>query len=153
VMYLAPNPPGTPNANGQAQFDNVGCSKCHLATYTTGPDVVVPVDTTGRVIHSKALSNQPVNLYSDLLLHEMGSKLNDGLPLTLSATGTMFRTTPLWGLSTRVANGFGLLHDGRTTLLDKVISLHGGEATQSIQLYNALAPQDQQDLLAFISSL
>ena len=159
VMYLAPNPPGTPNTNGQTQFDNVGCSKCHLSSYTTGPDIIMPVDTKGRIIHSKALSSQTVNLYSDLLLHDMGSTLSDGLPLTPSATATMFRTTPLWGLSTRIANGFGLLHDGRTASVDKslqvdkAIQAHGGEAAQSLQLYRGLAPLDQQDLIAFVSSL
>jgi CxxC motif-containing protein (DUF1111 family) len=71
----------------------------------------------------------------------------------------MFRTTPLWGLSTRIANGFGLLHDGRTASLDKslqvdrAIQAHGGEAAQSIALYRALSAQDQADLIAFISSL
>jgi CxxC motif-containing protein (DUF1111 family) len=160
VMYLAPNPPGQPpNTNGQTQFNNAGCSICHLPTYTTGPDIIMPVDTKGRTIHSKALSSQLVNLYSDLLLHDMGSGLSDGLPLTPSATATMFRTTPLWGLSTRIANGFGLLHDGRTVFLDKslqvdkAIRAHGGEAAQSLGLYKGLAPLDQQDLIAFVSSL
>jgi CxxC motif-containing protein (DUF1111 family) len=159
VMYLAPNPPGAVNQNGLDKFNAVGCSTCHLPSYTTGPDIIMPVDKNGRIIHSKALSSQPVNLYSDLLLHDMGSKLDDGLPLTQSATTSMFRTTPLWGLSTRIANGFGLLHDGRTVSLDKslqvdkAIRAHGGEAAQSIQLYIGLLPQDQADLIAFISSL
>ena len=156
VMYLAPNTPGTGNTNGQTLFnsDATGCYKCHNPTYTTGPKIAMPLhwgDPT--TIFSKALSSQPVNLYSDLLLHDMGARLSDGLPLTSSATATMFRTTPLWGLSTRISNGFGLLHDGRTTSVDSAIRAHGGEATQSITLYKGLAVQDQNDLIAFISSL
>jgi CxxC motif-containing protein (DUF1111 family) len=156
VMYLAPNPPGAPNINGQTLFnsDTLGCYKCHTPTYTTGPQITMPLHWGDpKTILSKALSNQPVNLYSDLLLHEMGARLSDGLPLTPYATGTMFRTTPLWGLSTRIANGFGLLHDGRTTSVSTAILAHGGEATQSITAFTALSAQDQTDLIAFISSL
>jgi CxxC motif-containing protein (DUF1111 family) len=155
VMYLAPNTPGTPNVNGQNLFnsDSTLCSKCHLPTYTTGSNIRMPLHWNDpTTIPARSLSNQPVNLYSDLLLHDMGGKLNDGLPLS-SATTSMFRTTPLWGLSTRIANNFGLLHDGRTTSVDAAIRAHGGEATQSINLYKGLAAQDQADLIAFISSL
>jgi CxxC motif-containing protein (DUF1111 family) len=156
VMYLAPNTPGTPNINGQTLFnsDATGCYKCHTPTYTTGPQIrVLKRWGDPTTILSKALSSQPVNLYSDLLLHDMGGKLSDGLPLTPYATATMFRTTPLWGLSTRISNGFGLLHNGLATTVDAAIRAHGGEAVQSINLYKALTPQDQADLIAFISSL
>jgi CxxC motif-containing protein (DUF1111 family) len=156
LMYLAPNTPDAPNINGQTLFnsDLTGCYKCHNPTYTTGSDVTMPLHWgQPQIIHSKALSSQPVNLYSDLLLHDMGPGLSDGLPLTKSATATMFRTTPLWGLKTRISNNFGLLHDGRTTSVDAAIRLHGGEALQSRNLYRTLSAQDQADLVAFISSL
>ena len=65
----------------------------------------------------------------------------------------MFRTTPLWGLSTRT----GYMHDGRTTSLDTAIRDHsiagGGEAAQVINNYIALSPSDQTDLISFINSL
>jgi len=152
LVYLAPNPPASnPNQNGQALFSSVGCALCHLTPdmgYTTGPKISVPVQWNGSSIFSKALSNQPVPLYSDLLLHDMGPTVGDGFPMGL-ATGNMFRTTPLWGLSTRTF----YLHDGRTNSLDKAIRFHGGEATQVTNAYKALSSSDQADLQAFINSL
>ena len=119
VLYLAPNTPGAVNTNGLNKFNQVGCNLCHLspsstgkAAFTTKASVIVPVIFKGMTLESKALEQQPVNPYSDLLLHDMGSMLQDGLPLGL-ATGSMFRTTPLWGLSSRISDGNGLLHDGR----------------------------------------
>jgi CxxC motif-containing protein (DUF1111 family) len=83
----------------------------------------------------------------------MGGNLGDNLKLGES-TGTQFRTTPLWGLKTRIANNFGLLHDGRTKSVDLAIRLHGGEAAASINAYKTqISAQDQLDLIAFISGL
>jgi CxxC motif-containing protein (DUF1111 family) len=152
IAYLAPNTPGTGNANGQALFSSIGCALCHLPSYTTQANVVMPVVWNGRTIISKALSQQPVNLYSDLLLHDMGTLLADGISMG-SGTSTQFRTTPLWGISARLANGNGLLHDGRTTNLTTAITTHGGEAATVVANFNALSPSDQADLLAFVSSL
>ena len=69
------------------------------------------------------------------------------------ATATQLRTTPLWGLSTRIASHDGLLHDGRTKDIVAATESHGGEATQVISNFNALSASDQADLVAFISSL
>lgn len=151
-VYLAPNAPGVGNANGQALFTSIGCALCHLPTYTTASSVIIPVVWQGRSIESKALENQPVNLYSDLLLHDMGGVLADGLVEGL-ATGSDFRTTPLWGLSTRLASGDGILHDGRAKDVAAAIAAHGGEAATVVGNFNALSPQDQADLIAFVSSL
>jgi CxxC motif-containing protein (DUF1111 family) len=159
VLYLAPNTPGAGNSNGQTKFNSVGCNLCHIApssngkaAFTTKASVIIPVIFKKTTLESKALEQQPVNPYSDLLLHDMGSGLGDNLPEGL-ATATMFRTTPLWGLSSRVANGNGLLHDGRAKTVMDAIEDHGGEATQVLANFNALSTQDQQDLIAFISSL
>ena len=70
-----------------------------------------------------ALANQPVELYSDLLLHDMGDALADDRP-DGSATGREWRTTPLWGL--RLMRQFLdgqalLLHDGRARTLTEAI--------------------------------
>ena len=150
LVYLAPNTPGTGNSNGQALFSSIGCALCHLPSYTTDPNVAIPVDFLGHVNGPPivALSNQPVNLYSDLLIHDMGTGLADNIPQG-QATGSQWRTTPLWGLSFRTV----YLHDGRTTNLTKAITMHGGEATQVINAFKALSPSDQADLLAFIQSL
>jgi CxxC motif-containing protein (DUF1111 family) len=148
VEYLAPSNPGTPNVNGQALFNSIGCALCHLPSYTTAPSVTVALDLNGKTLVSKALSNQPVNLYSDLLLHDMGAGLADNIQQG-AATGSEWRTTPLWGLSLRRQ----YLHDGRTSNLTTAIQDHGGEAQQVVQSFNALSASDQADLLSFISSL
>ena len=153
LLYLAPNPPpGNPNQHGEQLFTSVGCALCHLPRYKTGANIQVPVNYGGRTITSKALSNQPVELYSDLLLHDMGTGLADGLPL-FQATASMFRTTPLWGLSTRIASKNGLLHDGRASDVATAILDHGGEASQVVGKFRTLSPSDQADLIAFVSSL
>ena len=150
--FLAPPTPGSGNSNGQALFTSIGCILCHTQSYTTPPNVQIPTDFHGHTQTVQALSNQTVNLYSDLLLHHMGTGLADGFPFGM-ATGDQFRTTPLWGLSFRTV----YLHDGRANNLTSAILDHSvngdGEAAQVIQNFNALSPQDQADLVAFISSL
>jgi CxxC motif-containing protein (DUF1111 family) len=152
LTYLAPNLPGTGNTNGQLLFSEIGCDLCHLPSYKTAARVIIPVLFKGATIESKALENQPVNLYSDLILHDMGGSDSDGLELGL-ATGTMFRTAPLWGLSSRLADGDGLLHDGSAKDIPTALARHGGEASQVIGNFDALSSSDQADLIAFISSL
>jgi CxxC motif-containing protein (DUF1111 family) len=173
LLYLAPNPAqsctSTSCMNGQALFNSIGCALCHLPPtmmcsgapcYTTGPNIVVPKTWQGSTFISNALSNQLVPLYSDLLLHNMGSGLGDGFPFW-TASGNQFRTTPLWGLSTRT----GYLHDGRVTDLTQAIQWHcanpkqvcdsssTSEAMQVIQNFNALSLSDQTDLITFINTL
>jgi CxxC motif-containing protein (DUF1111 family) len=148
LTYLAPVTAGVGNSNGQNLFSTVGCALCHNPTYTTDAAVSIPADLQGHFNGPiTALSNQTVNLYSDLLLHDMGPGLQDKIPLG-QATGSQWRTTPLWGLSQRTV----YLHDGRAKDLNTAIQDHGGEATQVIQNFNALSPSDQADLIAFINS-
>ena len=78
-------------------------------------------------------------LYSDLLVHHMGTRLADGI--TQGGAGPdEFRTAPLWGLGQRVF----FLHDGRTSNLVQAIQYHasqGSEANQVVQNFAALSPQ------------
>jgi CxxC motif-containing protein (DUF1111 family) len=86
MRLLAPLPtrPLSPVAStGKRLFESVGCASCHVPVLRTGAHPV------------PALANQPVALYSDLLLHDMG-KLGDGM-VQGAATGTEMRTAPLWG--------------------------------------------------------
>jgi CxxC motif-containing protein (DUF1111 family) len=157
AVYLAPNNPGPPNTNGQALFTNVGCALCHIPpgtpnSYTTTSDARVPKVFGGPTIHSFALSSQPVNLYSDLLLHDLGGANGDGIPMVL-ASGNQWRTAPLWGLSLKINNGIGLMHDGGAADVRAALARHGGEATTVVGNFNLLSTQDQDDLIAFISSL
>jgi CxxC motif-containing protein (DUF1111 family) len=149
LTYLAPVTPGAGNSNGQALFTTVGCALCHTPSYPTDAAVMIPSDLFGHFNGPiAALSNQTVNLYSDLLLHDMGTTLSDKIPQGL-ATASQWRTAPLWGLSQRTV----FLHDGRAKTVSAAILDHGGEATQVIGMFSALSPSDQADLIAFISSL
>ena len=100
---------------------------------------------------SAALSNKPVNLFSDLLVHHMGKGLADGVTQG-SAGPDEFRTAPLWGVGQRVF----FLHDGRTTNLLEAIRAHKSpqsEATKVIDSFNHLRPRDQQDVINFLRAL
>jgi len=146
MRFLAPPVPSTtlPNgatsiASGKDTFVSVGCAQCHTPSMMTG-DSVVP-----------ALRNQPVNLFSDLLIHDMGNGLADGVSQG-EAGPREFRTAPLWGLGQRLY----FLHDGRATNLTTAISAHsssGSEANAVISNYNKLNETKKQDLLNFLRSL
>ena len=129
MLLAAPKPePLTAQTEaGSAVFDEVGCAGCHVRTLE-GPRGLVP-------------------LFSDLLLHDMGAELADGVPMK-EATGSEFRTQPLWGVA---ATG-PYLHDGRADTLDEAIRLHGGEAARARDAYLALAARRGQ-LVAFLESL
>jgi CxxC motif-containing protein (DUF1111 family) len=100
---------------------------------------------------SAALSHQQANLFSDLLVHHMGSRLADGI--TQGAAGPdEFRTAPLWGVGQRVF----FLHDGRTSDIIMAILDHaseGSEANQIVHNFQELSAADQQDLINFLRSL
>jgi len=92
-----------------------------------------------------------VNLFSDLLVHNLGVGLADGVTQG-TATGQEFRSAPLWGVGQRAF----LLHDGRCTTLPCAIQAHvsqGSEANTVIGLFNHRSPSDQQALIAFLRSL
>jgi CxxC motif-containing protein (DUF1111 family) len=148
-MLAPPDPaPGTPStANGRAIFVRVGCAQCHTPSLTTARMASSGV-TRGP---SVALSNQTMNLFSDLLVHHMGRGLADGITQG-SAGPDEFRTAPLWGVGQRIF----FLHDGRTNNLLEAIDDHrspGSEATQVVEHFHKLHAKDQQDLINFLRSL
>ena len=94
-----------------------------------------------------ALDRKPVPLYSDLLLHDMGS-LADGIAQVAAGTREM-TTPPLWGLRTRT----NLLHDGRAPTATLAIQAHDGEARVSRDHFNLLPPPQRQQLLDLLRTL
>jgi CxxC motif-containing protein (DUF1111 family) len=148
MRLLAPPTPSTtiPGgaqsiSNGKSLFTLVGCAMCHTPTLQTSSSGITP-----------GLSQVNANLYSDLLLHHMGSNLSDGVSQG-GAGPDQFRSAPLWGLGQRIF----FLHDGRTTDLLDAIREHassGSEANIVIHNFSSrLSPQQQQDLLNFLRSL
>jgi CxxC motif-containing protein (DUF1111 family) len=120
---------------GEALFRTVGCTSCHTPSMTTGRTPVA------------ALDRKRVELYSDLLLHDMGPALK-----TVCAPGaspTELRTEPLMGLGRRSR----YLHDSRTSDLHEAILLHGGEAAPARERFRALNELQRHDLVRFLRSL
>src|SRR6516164_584865 len=134
-----PAPDTASSANGRQVFANIGCAACHIASQTTAPSIFSGL---GRVTFFP---------YSDFQLHDMGNGLADDIPQG-DATGSEFRTAPLWGIGQRIF----FLHDGRTSDLLQAILAHksaGSEASMVIDNFNALSTNQQQDLLNFLRGL
>lgn len=119
---------------GEQVFSEVGCASCHVPTLTTGANA------------SAALNRKPLHLFSDLLLHELGT--GDGIEQG-AAEPDEIRTPALWGLRLRRP----LLHDGSAATTSEAIRRHGGEATRVIQNYNRASEPMRRALLAFLDSL
>jgi CxxC motif-containing protein (DUF1111 family) len=113
---------------GGAVFDALGCGSCHTPRLE-GPRGPLPV-------------------YSDLLLHDLGPALADGV-IDNEAGAQEFRTPPLWGLP---AVG-PYLHDGRASSVAEAISWHGGEAQRARAAFEALEAERRADLLSFLDRL
>ncbi|HTQ73629.1 MAG TPA: di-heme oxidoredictase family protein [Burkholderiales bacterium] len=147
MRFLAPPTPSTTTpggaqsiSNGKSLFSSTGCALCHTPTLMTNPKSQVA-----------ALSGQAANLYSDLLVHDMGVGLADGVSQG-EAGPREFRSAPLWGLGQRIF----FLHDGRTSDLLQAIQQHssnGSEANGVINNFNNLGERSKQDLLNFLRSL
>src|SRR5262249_33453239 len=96
----------------------------------------------------RAADGNDVPLYSDLLLHDMGPTLDDGVTQGW-ATGKDWRTTPLWGLGTRPR----FLHDGRATTIREDALAHDGERACAASCFRRLTEPEQAALLSFLSAL
>ncbi len=148
MRLLAPPPPSTTTpggsasiARGRADFIAIGCATCHNPT----PGNTQPSNITA------GLGSAPVNSFSDIEIHHMGTGLADNVGQG-GAGGDQFRTAPLWGLGQRIF----LLHDGRTTNLITAINAHdsnGSEAELATDLFQSLSASQQQDVLNFLRSL
>ena len=137
MKFLAPIDRELPTAEGmrgETVFGQVGCTSCH-----------VPVLMTGRN-SNPVFDRRPVPLYSDLLLHDIGT--GDGI-VQESALANEIRTPALWGLRFRRP----LLHDGSAATHEEAVLRHGGEAENAAERYRALPTGDRRALLAFLDSL
>jgi len=124
---------------GHTAFVNAGCALCHVEQMTTDLSRIA------------ALSQKPANLFSDLLVHHMGSADADGVSQG-NAGNDEFRTAPLWGLGQRRF----FLHDGRANNLIDAIEAHdatGSEARISELTLDSFGVNTFQDVLNFLRSL
>jgi len=128
---------------GQQVFINISCGKCHTPELKTGNSQIA------------ALSNKIFTPFTDMLLHDMGSALNDGYTEGTALTAE-WRTPALWGLGLSQNSQGGqlfLMHDGRAKSVEQAIELHGGEAQQSKQSFQQLNNNQKAQLIKFLQSL
>ena len=131
----APLPVRAHTKNDVDLFVALGCAACHMPELPSG--------------------KQSLHVWTDLLLHDMGSGLAAprGAAVTreqpVPATAKEWRTAPLWGLGQR----HHLLHDGRANTTLAAILWHGGEAEASKKAFNSATKSQQAQLLAFLRSL
>ena len=125
---------------GRALFELVQCGLCHVSSFTTSADYPI-----------KSLSGVTAEVYTDLLLHDMGSSLADGL--TEEGAGPReFRTAPLMGLRFLPR----LLHDGRAKTVEEAILAHGesdSEARDSVTSFRTLSAAERRALVKFVELL
>jgi CxxC motif-containing protein (DUF1111 family) len=123
----APLPMDETARRGEGLFFATGCAKCHIPNLRQ--------------------AGEPALAYTDLLIHDMGPQLADQVTQLL-ATGSEFRTQPLWG----VRHHAPFLHDGRAATIDEAIRLHGGEAQGVRDAYVALPQADKDAILGFLET-
>jgi CxxC motif-containing protein (DUF1111 family) len=131
--------PARPGATpaGAALFGQVQCSACHVPSLKTRADYPIA-----------ELANIDAPVFTDMLLHDMGPALADGMT-DESATSTGWRTAPLIGL--RFSKEY--LHDGRALTVADAIAAHDGEASAARDAFQALSSADQATLLQYVEAL
>ena len=126
--------PACLSSAGAAVFHSLGCDTCHQ------PNMFGPGNS--------GASPTTIHPFTDLLLHDMGPGLADGIQQG-SATGSEFRTMPLW----RVADRVHFLHDGRAATIVDAIKAHGGQAAGAKAMFDALGAADLQALMNFLGCI
>jgi CxxC motif-containing protein (DUF1111 family) len=116
---------------GGAVFAAAGCATCHVPEMPGG-------------------DGAPVRAFTDLLLHDMGDELDDGVGEPGIASSE-WRTAPLLALAP--TNGRRYLHDASAATLGAAILKHGGEASAARSAYAALPDADRRALIAFLEAL
>ena len=143
VRFLAPSVRGNMASaavrdtveRGEQRFDEIGCTSCHVPSMRAGPSDVA------------ALDRKTINLYSDMLLHDLGPELGD--VCGLNASPSEYRTALLLGLRFRT----DYMHDDRASSLRRAVLLHEGEATRIRDAFERLTVEEQGSLLRFLSIL
>ena len=131
VASLPSQRPITLGIDGPRLFAEVGCAACHA------PDM-------------PSQDGSSVAAYTDLLLHDMGEELDDGVG-ELGVASAEWRTAPLIGMAQTAGRRY--LHDGRAPTLDIAIRAHGGEAAKARANYVALSESERRELVEFVGRL
>ncbi len=115
-----------------ALFASTGCATCHVPRLKTRDGAEIPA-------------------FTDLLLHDMGSGLDDGVG-EAGVKSFEWRTAPL--INGQVAPGERrYLHDGSAATVEEAVGRHGGEADESRRQFEALTPGDRKRLVDYVNGL
>lgn len=128
---------------GKTIFEEINCSSCHLPSMTTG------------ISDIPLFSEVEFAPYTDLLLHDMGTALDDK-HVDGNEMSFEWRTPPLWGLGlapNSQGGQFFLMHDGRAESIEEAITMHGGEAADIASAYGSLDQSEKDQLIKFLESL
>ena len=140
LLRIPTRGPAAGSERGQALFAAAGCADCHVPSLRTRADHPVP-----------QLRDEDAEIYSDVLLHDMGPSFADGLR-EFEASSSEWKTAPLLGL--RHLRNY--LHDGRAATVEEAITLHGAEGSEaqpSVDRFLALDAAERVELLEFVSAL
>jgi len=173
IFSVTNPPPFTDNLNSRAQagfttFQSIGCTYCHIPEINTDssflplafPEVETdPAMNVHHFINLKDVGFHPsqgsgkgirVPLFADFKRHKMGPFLTESFEKDRRVfANDEFQTARLWG----VADTKPYLHDGRATSLTEAIDQLGGEAQFARDEFFALATEDREDVLYFLSRL
>jgi CxxC motif-containing protein (DUF1111 family) len=131
VASLGPDRRNQRSIDGPRIFAEAGCAACHAPS--------LPSTDGGEIA-----------AYTDLLLHDMGKDLDDGVG-ERGVVSSEWRTAPLIGMAETDRRRY--LHDGRAPTIDLAIRVHGGEAEASRALYVALDEAERKALVEFVGGL
>ena len=119
-----------PNADAAEIFGKTGCASCHVPKL-------------------RANSGAPIPAFTDLLLHDMGPELDDGVGEP-GVASFEWRTAPLKMNYPRGAVR-RYLHDGSAATVSEAVAKHGGEAAVSRDAFGKLSDADAARLIGYVN--
>ncbi|HML30575.1 MAG TPA: di-heme oxidoredictase family protein, partial [Hyphomicrobium sp.] len=121
-----------PLTDTSALFAATGCAACHVPTLKTRDGREIPA-------------------FTDLLLHDMGPGLDDGVGEP-GVKSFEWRTAPLINGRLRPEER-RYLHDGSAATVEEAVERHCGEAEHSRALFEALTIEDKKRLVDYVNGL
>lgn len=132
---------------GGRLFGMIGCAGCHVPAFTTAAVGSFPA---GLQAVDAARGNKIIRMYSDFLLHDIGTGDTEVLQASTDpTTRTKLRTAPLAGVRTVPEMG----HDGRWATFADAIEGHAGQATGARARYRNLTDGEKRQVKTFLMSL
>jgi len=113
---------------GEVLFGVLMCDRCHI------PNLNGPVE--------------PINAYTDLLLHNVMPPGFRGMEEPGAGSG-VFRTPPLWG----IRHTLPYMHDGRAEDLTQAVMAHDSEGLASSTAFSLLDQASKDALIAFLEDI